>query len=874
MSRVAIVGVEGSGKTVLMAALADLYGDPSHDSVYLMPESQSSFAFMKHIPHKMREEHQWPAATTIESFKHLKWSMRVGQRVLMDIEMLDYPGELYRMAFGERKEEELESHRDSIHEFLAHLVDADILVVLFNLSDALDLGKNARNTETVWLTRSIFEYAKKLPNLKQHLLLFTQADRHADALSVPGGAKAVMAQHLPMLQMLFPDLECAAVSVATDSGTTPTADFSSTHGISGLMSWLFIQTAEGRTANNGLTQVAETLSKGPSADLSQLDRCLVQLNNLHATHCDLVAPGKREQLHRELSLLLPNALQERCDSLRNRLKRVKSLNDLIFPVNEYSNALRKLKNMTTAASPATSTFQEHQSLCAELETITSALIKSPSPHQFICSEAWKILRSNLSCKITSEMLSQIQLQHIADIVAACNVHRDKIAAVSPSDMVTPLKKVTGSLESYKKSVAELADLRNAFPESVGEALTKEHQILCEDLGCLVNSVNKLLESHSHFSLKKESFWLPIYKKLNSDIAKSLLKKVQSMNLAKSREALLSFWIIVGFFSVIAVVFAFGILADHFQEKKAEEKARIEKMEAEERTRQKQADEAECLRIAQEAEAENFRIAQETAAENIRIAQEAAVERARQEQAAAEIARQKLAAVEKASRAREELERAAAEERRIRTQKAAEERRILVQKNEEERRIRIQEAEEEHRIRIQEAAAESIRREKAAVEKAKHDRAELERRAAANDPGAEWELGCILSKTSSTTGRVGYRGEPAVSEMNQLAAWIWWRRAAEHGHLDAQIKMGEASSGNEQIHWYTLAAEQKSHIAATRLGRINEEKAGDDYYDTLADKYRNESLKWYSFASIHGGGAEAQSNVERMRSKLSRSKVFP
>ena len=87
MGRVAIVDVEGSGKTVLMAALADLYSKPSHDGVYLMPEGQSSFAFMKHILHKMRQEHQWPVATTKERFEHLKWSMRIGQRVLKDIEI-------------------------------------------------------------------------------------------------------------------------------------------------------------------------------------------------------------------------------------------------------------------------------------------------------------------------------------------------------------------------------------------------------------------------------------------------------------------------------------------------------------------------------------------------------------------------------------------------------------------------------------------------------------------------------------------------------------------------------------------------------------------------------------------------------------------
>jgi hypothetical protein len=249
MSRIAIVGVESSGKTVLMAALADLYGEPSHDNVYLMPESQSAFAFMKHIPQKMRDDHQWPAATTIESFKHLKWSVRIGRRVITELEMLDYPGEIYRIAFGERSEEDVAPHRERVHEFLKHLVEADALVVLFNLKDALDLGKSARNTETVWLTRGIFEYAKKLPNIKHHLLLFTQADRYAEKLGGQDGASAAMSVHLPMMQMLFPDLECAAVSVATDDTETPSKDFSSTYGIAGFMGRLIRFSPEG---NKGL----------------------------------------------------------------------------------------------------------------------------------------------------------------------------------------------------------------------------------------------------------------------------------------------------------------------------------------------------------------------------------------------------------------------------------------------------------------------------------------------------------------------------------------------------------------------------------------------------------------------------------------------
>ena len=229
MSKVAIVGVEGSGKTVLMAALGEMYGQASHDSMYLMPENQAAFAFMTRIPHKMRVEHQWPEATAIESMKYMKWTVRIGADVLTELEMLDYPGELYRMAFGDRKETDIAGTKEQIHEFLEHLVTADFLIVLMNLKDAMDIGASARNNETVWLTRGIFDYAKKLPNIKNRLLVFTQADRYRDLLDGTEGAKIAQEKYLPMLSILHPDLECIAISAVEASdldvpGMKPTED--------------------------------------------------------------------------------------------------------------------------------------------------------------------------------------------------------------------------------------------------------------------------------------------------------------------------------------------------------------------------------------------------------------------------------------------------------------------------------------------------------------------------------------------------------------------------------------------------------------------------------------------------------------------------
>ena len=248
MSKIAIVGVEGSGKTVLMAALGDMYGQMSTDSLYLMPENQAAFAFMTRIPHKMRVERQWPEATAIESMKFLRWTVRVGAEVIAELEMLDYPGELYRLAFGDRKEDEIEGTKAQIHEFLDHLVTADDLIVLFNLKDAMDIGSNARNNETVWLTRGIFDYAKKLPNIKRQLLMFTQADRYSKLLEEVGGAKAAQMKYLPMLSVLHPDLECAAVSSVEASETNTPDICSDNRGLSCLMQRIVMSTEIGQLA--------------------------------------------------------------------------------------------------------------------------------------------------------------------------------------------------------------------------------------------------------------------------------------------------------------------------------------------------------------------------------------------------------------------------------------------------------------------------------------------------------------------------------------------------------------------------------------------------------------------------------------------------
>ncbi len=237
MGKVAIVGVEGSGKTVLMAGLCECYKQSSSSSLYLMPENKAAHMFMTQVPHKLRVKREWPAATNIDGLRTMKWTLRRGQTIVEDIEMLDYPGELYRLAFDDdARPAEIEAKRPELNEFLGHLTDAKVLVVLLNLANLENPGENAKNAETIWLTRKIFDYAARLPNIERQMLVFTQADRYAAQLEDAGGAQALYKRDLPMMHILYPNLLVTAVSAVdqVDSTDRPIEGFSS-QGCEGLM---------------------------------------------------------------------------------------------------------------------------------------------------------------------------------------------------------------------------------------------------------------------------------------------------------------------------------------------------------------------------------------------------------------------------------------------------------------------------------------------------------------------------------------------------------------------------------------------------------------------------------------------------------------
>ena len=174
MSRIAIVGVEGSGKTVLMAAFGEKYMYPDKSGVFLEAKDQNTFATVGLLAANMREG-RWPSATGKDSVTSLDWSLcrrkTDGKEVLCDISFLDYGGEIYRLAFGNRPDKETSPYAAEISTLKNHILEADALVVLVNLKDIISGSlSNPRTLEMLWITKGIVDCAAgRLP--EGHILL-------------------------------------------------------------------------------------------------------------------------------------------------------------------------------------------------------------------------------------------------------------------------------------------------------------------------------------------------------------------------------------------------------------------------------------------------------------------------------------------------------------------------------------------------------------------------------------------------------------------------------------------------------------------------------------------------------------------------------
>ncbi|MBR4354230.1 MAG: hypothetical protein IKP97_02905 [Kiritimatiellae bacterium] len=185
MSKTVFLGVEGSGKTTLTVALARAFESHKEEGWYLKPLSRDSFRFLKTLPDTL--DGDFPSQTA--DLRELRWQAEYKGNDLGEIAILDYPGEIYRLAFLDEKDErdpeafrqKVASNKPEIDALLGAIKEAEDVFVLFNLADGMDLRNNLRNLDAVWVTNECLKLLKRLESKPRIRLLFTQVDRYRDA---------------------------------------------------------------------------------------------------------------------------------------------------------------------------------------------------------------------------------------------------------------------------------------------------------------------------------------------------------------------------------------------------------------------------------------------------------------------------------------------------------------------------------------------------------------------------------------------------------------------------------------------------------------------------------------------------------------------
>ena len=250
MRKVAIVGVEGSGKTVMLACLGELYTTPDERGHFLAPENFQTAHYVMDKISRMRNG-EWPMATADDAMQGLNWTLRKkksgGGRPedVCEISFLDFGGEVYRAAFGIRGGED-ESLSNEIKQLKDYIAAADDLIVLINLRDVINKGAaDKRVHESIWITSSILKSAlsRSKGSGPRASIAITQADSYADTIRMCGGARGVLAKYLPHVSNSYDwldifDVTAVDKTVMDDDGNiVPARDFKPV-GLRVLMNWI------------------------------------------------------------------------------------------------------------------------------------------------------------------------------------------------------------------------------------------------------------------------------------------------------------------------------------------------------------------------------------------------------------------------------------------------------------------------------------------------------------------------------------------------------------------------------------------------------------------------------------------------------------
>ena len=262
--RVAIIGTEGSGKTVLITVLAKRFGRVSEDGFFLNPLDGKSIRYVENGWHAL-DSGEWPAGSPLGQLFELQWELHCGvESQACQLRLADSAGQDLRRIFSDDEADTDPQMPSYLQRLSAYCRNADIVICLVNLKDFLGEGDYQRRTESQLVIKGALQRLSAPDGRhRRFCLLFTQIDQYQAVYRKYGDWAAVAKEHLPYVHrahVATGQVKVGAVAAVYDTqvvvgsdGTprrVPVPGFTS-RGLEKVMHWLATETkriAEARTS--------------------------------------------------------------------------------------------------------------------------------------------------------------------------------------------------------------------------------------------------------------------------------------------------------------------------------------------------------------------------------------------------------------------------------------------------------------------------------------------------------------------------------------------------------------------------------------------------------------------------------------------------
>lgn len=194
--KIAVVGVEGAGKTVLLTTWATRQNNPTNGEMLFVPKNSHVLKYINRNWGKLQSG-KWPDSTPQSEWQLLEWILQTPAGYKTTLNTVDMAGHDVRRVFfsslDDLDEDDLDEASQNVRETI---IAAEIILIVINIKNTAALGFEKRTDDEAVLL-NIFQHAAK--NNKTIAFVFTQWSDCEAWVNSRGGVQKMLHNLMPNL---------------------------------------------------------------------------------------------------------------------------------------------------------------------------------------------------------------------------------------------------------------------------------------------------------------------------------------------------------------------------------------------------------------------------------------------------------------------------------------------------------------------------------------------------------------------------------------------------------------------------------------------------------------------------------------------------